>query len=332
MRRRTAATLIEVLVAIFVMSIGLLALLTLFPLGALTMAQAIKDARTAQAAANAEAIAAVRGFRNDPLLVAPGGGQDQFVDPNLLDTPPAEKVLPAPGDGPSYPIYVDPIGTQAFLPGFSRWVGGRPLGANQPGIPRRSVSFPPPPPLVQPLTLRWFTLLDDFTFDAQGGTGGASVPAREGRYSWAYLLRRPRSSVPSIVDLTVVVYSQRSLNLTPGLVPAGETAYAAEVPAGMTNVIALKPAPGEEKPAVRKGDWILDASITPDDPAQLRVHGRVHGYFYRVVGVTDVGGTVELELQTSLRAYPNGVPYPVTRVIVMEGVAEVFDKGPGSLP
>ena len=49
--------LLEVLAAIFVMGVGLLALLTLFPLGALEMAQAIKDDRTAAVADNAAALA-----------------------------------------------------------------------------------------------------------------------------------------------------------------------------------------------------------------------------------------------------------------------------------
>ena len=47
------STLIEVLVAILVMGVGLLALLTLFPLGALDMAEAIPDDRTAAIAADA---------------------------------------------------------------------------------------------------------------------------------------------------------------------------------------------------------------------------------------------------------------------------------------
>ena len=44
MNRRNAVTLTEVLIAIFVLSIGLLALLSLFPLGA---AQVLKDQRGA---------------------------------------------------------------------------------------------------------------------------------------------------------------------------------------------------------------------------------------------------------------------------------------------
>src|SRR5687767_14983631 len=55
MTRRAGLSLIEVLAALFIMGIGTMAILTLFPLGALTMAQAIKDDRTAQAAASADA-------------------------------------------------------------------------------------------------------------------------------------------------------------------------------------------------------------------------------------------------------------------------------------
>ena len=59
MNRRTATTLTEVLVAIFIMGIGLMAILALFPLGAAQMAQALKDQRSAEAAANASALARV---------------------------------------------------------------------------------------------------------------------------------------------------------------------------------------------------------------------------------------------------------------------------------
>src|SRR5689334_11606932 len=57
MARRSGVTLIEVLVSIFVTAIGLLALLALFPVGAFSMATAIKNGRCVQASINAKALA-----------------------------------------------------------------------------------------------------------------------------------------------------------------------------------------------------------------------------------------------------------------------------------
>lgn len=53
---RAGVTLIEVLVAIFITGIGLLALLVLFPLGAADMARSIQDDRAGKVAADAEAL------------------------------------------------------------------------------------------------------------------------------------------------------------------------------------------------------------------------------------------------------------------------------------
>jgi len=53
---QAGTALVEVLIAIYVTGIGLLALLTLFPLGALEMAEAIQDDRTAAVAANARVV------------------------------------------------------------------------------------------------------------------------------------------------------------------------------------------------------------------------------------------------------------------------------------
>src|SRR5262245_49799153 len=57
MTRRNGITLTEVLVAIFIMALGLMALLTLFPLGALRMFQAVKDDRTKFTADSAHVLA-----------------------------------------------------------------------------------------------------------------------------------------------------------------------------------------------------------------------------------------------------------------------------------
>src|SRR5579859_4703339 len=158
MTRRPAVTLIEVLVSMFIMAIGMMALLVLFPLGAISMGQALKDDRCATTAIMAENVAIAMNVRHDPLVLAgfatSGGG----------------------------PIYVDPNGVIEGMP----TLGGT--------IPRVSTSFATTPPtLARKLADRWFSLPDDIKF-AESGTpdiSGGSVE-RGRRYSYAYLLSRPQ--------------------------------------------------------------------------------------------------------------------------------------------
>src|ERR1700676_2510472 len=81
MRRRQGTTLIEVLVAIFVMGIGLLALMAMFPLAAVSMARSIRDDRVAHAATNAKAIAIAKSIRLDNQLYT--AARDVFATPNF---------------------------------------------------------------------------------------------------------------------------------------------------------------------------------------------------------------------------------------------------------
>jgi hypothetical protein len=87
-RRRPGLSLTEVLVAMFITAIGLIALFTLFPLGALQVAQALKDDRTAQCAGQADAY--VRQFWRHQVIERQRAGLpvDNSVwaldDPNLL--------------------------------------------------------------------------------------------------------------------------------------------------------------------------------------------------------------------------------------------------------
>jgi hypothetical protein len=337
MIRRFGTTLIEVLVAIFVTAIGLLGLLALFPLGAVNMAQAIKDSRCAQASATAFALfegmeypvlapegqKRIVNIRNDPLVVGDPG--DVFVD--------ADSNRPrADPDGPSYPVYVDPLGFASNSTPSNKYVG---YGAS--GIPRRTMSF------VKNLStaIQWFSLLDDINFLKDGpytglacpprelapSTPGVGLIQREGRYSWAYLLRRPRSSDKSVVDVTVVVYNGR-----PTILGQGENVYGPVTFDPNSNLVRVYFVAGQEKPAVRPGGWILDATLVKGAfIAVSRASNQApdpHGFFYRVVNVTD--GTdlgrpyVGLELQTKPKI---GTSFGV--LVVLDGVAEVFEKGPG---
>ena len=133
---RSGTTLVEVLVAIFITALGLLGLLALFPLGAISMAQAIKDSRCAQAAANAFALAEAANIRNDPHVIGQDLGADVFVDGNIGGTRP-----PADPNGPSYPVYVDPLG---LLGGMGPYLGSGSAvhpGSASPSIPRQNIGF-----------------------------------------------------------------------------------------------------------------------------------------------------------------------------------------------
>src|SRR5437870_431091 len=143
MIHRKAVTLTEVLISIFVMALGLLSLLALFPVGALTVAQAVKDDRTAHLAYTADAIARFQNLRVDPQIVQQNPSAVPPGTPlwNYYSNPggglPALDPLVTAGTyaGPSYPVYVDPVGVQAFS--ASAWSGN--VGGNPALIPRRSV-------------------------------------------------------------------------------------------------------------------------------------------------------------------------------------------------
>jgi type II secretory pathway pseudopilin PulG len=321
MKRRSGVTLIEVLVAIFVMALGLLTLLALFPLGVLTMSQAIQDDRTASAAANATGVAIAWDVRHDPALTTP---IDLFTNPN-----PAV-YLNADPSGPSYPIYVDPMGARSYLGAYVSAVGGQTNG----GISRSSVSFVN----STQTALQWFSLLDDIQFDQNGLPKYIDPPnnttfERDNLYSWAYLLRRPLLNDPSVVELTVVAYNSRSLALSSSL-QGDEAAFPNAVfDTGLVspNMVTLSWAANSAPPNLRVGSWILDATPVAD-PQGSGKFIPPHAYFYRVVGLTEISNTsIDVELQTPIRGFPPGAQTSGT-VIVMDGVAEVFEKGTGRHP
>lgn len=307
--RRPGVTLTEVLVAIFITGIGLMSLIVLFPLGALNMAQAIKDQRSADASRIAESLARAFDFRNDVNAF------QAFGTPGT-----------APTTGPSYIAYIDPQGCKITggTPGAWTKVGGvsgvnrvYPSALATGSGTATGIDF-----TNAQIIQRWTTLQDEFTFEVDGAPEttprfatpvGTGTVARSSRYSWAWMLQQTRASTtnptPSGVNLTVVVYDRRPL------VPGSSTPLEEEIPctarfnAG-SNVVNLSWS--GTKPQLKRGSWILDATTTP----------QINGYWYRVVAVTPTSSnSAEVELHMNARAAGNGP------AIVMDSVVEVFDKG-----
>jgi len=190
--RRAGSTLTEVLVSLFVMAAGMTALLTLFPLGALKIAQMVKDDRTAQTAGQADAtmrmywqanVVTPTATSNDPVLPTAFGEPNNALGATGVPGPihpltglqlAASQMAGNPnltvannGGQPSYPVLVDPLGFLARSgPSLLQerfWVA-RSSSTGNTFIPRRNLGFTvnPAQPAVYPLNFRPFTTADAF--------------------------------------------------------------------------------------------------------------------------------------------------------------------------
>lgn len=317
MTRRSGATLVEVLVAIFVMGIGMMALLTLFPIGVLTMRQAIQDDRTGHAATSALAVAKMK--------ISPSRFDAFFTQPNAA-------LQPAVSDGPSYAIMLDTVGKRNYLAPYADWVGGQTDGV-------RRLTFPNPtvPNDINNNPLHWQISPDDIVFDQKGlpqelaqGTG---IFERNSAYSWSYLLRRPLHGKANIIDTTIIVYNDRPLQLNNNL-QAGETVYDAAFNPNARTITVTWGGPGQPLsfPPVNVGGWILDTTpvLVTAAPAKF---GPSHAKFYRVVSINQTSGnTADLEVEGAIHGFPLPAPSPANtftgKITVIEGIADVFEKGP----
>lgn len=275
---RPGVTLLEVLTAIFIMGIGMLALLTLFPVGALSMARAVRDDRAATIAANASSLAVAFDLRHDPAVV------------NNTTMP-----EPTNPNGPGHPVFIDPH--YALAPINSNQLGGQ--------IARVAPTFAN----TTARAIQYFTFQDEIEFHPYGHAKGA-LPGcnRPGTYSMAYLMRRPKHISPELVELSVVVYSQR-----PTDVQDGETTFTVT---GNKGESAITLAYTGTAPNIRRRQWLIDTS----NPT-----GFIHGYFYRIETVNDTGASLVLDLDRQLKEN-------VTRVVHLRDAIAVVERGTTWLP
>jgi prepilin-type N-terminal cleavage/methylation domain-containing protein len=357
MTQRRGVTLLEVLVSIFVMGIGMIALLTLFPLGALSMAQAIRDGRVNDASAEAAALANTFGVRNDGTTSSYSvtGVFNAYLSAGWAASAPAADPVSS-----GYPVYVDPyyvahgqtsLGSYGSAP-YSSTSGSTPgiircstsyVGSNGNSYTSGSVSLsalgPPTAPTSESpgpsnagnWAARFFTLKDDINFQSNGTAVGYSTGSptttleRGGGYTWAYLLRRPKATSGAEVELYVVVYAGRSVQLV-----SGETAcpVTSATTAGFAsqgdNAVSMS-IPSGTGPQLRRGAWLLDTSYeqTVAGPPAM---GFIHGDFYRVVDVTNSTSPYIVELDRPLKRSN------VSVMVVMDNVVEVVYKGTGWQP
>jgi hypothetical protein len=354
MTRRSGMSLTEVLVALFILTIGVIGILTMFPLGAAQMARAVRDDRSALAATNADgymrwywatyvanpAIGTDTNFSTSDPFLTTGNSQGLclFDNPTALTSGVGAQQFP--NAQISFPVIVDPMGYAVRGSNF----GDSPAFAS---IPRyglnSSVTNGPntysSPFYNQPFSFfyRNCSLLDSLGFNENG----TPTPDREMRYNFLWVLQRPQmmaemtSSGPNnlfnaqsnttITNMTVVVFDRRPPQYPPASFQGFEVVMGASLTTGSTTV-TISAANSAQALDLKAGSWVMDASSNNSVSPPIR-----QANFYRVVSVVQAGGVVNLELQSPIAA-PTGYPplgYTYSGTLVaMSGVSGVFVRAP----
>ena len=265
------------------------------------------------------------------LLPAPNGSPFQYplrlprrtvgLDPGATPTNPGRihihNLQLAMGGGVARPLQ--------YFPGSAVWPTNPPVNPN------------PDPRLYDPRrAFQTCALTDDHTFEANGAPGATVI--RQGRYTWAAVVQRPRNDDPTTASLTILVFDGRS----PSLAVPGDEAMAypdANIAPGARQIqLSLPARTPDQSVLLRRGGWIMDGTIVLDpNPANSLRKNK----FYRVTGVTEVGPspTVSGGVQYVIDIDPpfqgvapvftppgGGAAVPLTQLYVFAGLTAVFER------
>ena len=305
--RRTGLTLLEVLITIFVMAIGLLSVLTLFPLAARKIVRSIDNDRAALMAANADGSETILGFRSYV--------QNQF---NLDAAVPGANKL-----GPGNVYHFDPIG-QIGLANYIQQTLMSSCGLNQLN------AFVAPRVISRNQLVEWFVSQDEIQFQSWGVP---EIGFRKGnRYSVSYLYRRNALGDSNSLDTVMLIYTGRPIefgNSTETLLSLRGTG---NYPTGVSELVIAPPGPGPGGPdrTFGRGSWIMDRSPNSVD-GQPRWKK-----FYQVQSVEQVGTNLVVQLDRGLEADPGASSTSVlnpgsgnSSLIWIDYLFDWFDRGIG---
>ncbi|HEY1188667.1 MAG TPA: prepilin-type N-terminal cleavage/methylation domain-containing protein [Gemmata sp.] len=348
MTRRSGMTMTEVLVAIFVVAIGLAGVMSMVPFGAKQMSDALVADRATSHATTIDGMVRpywkekiVEDTRQDNLPPPPPPNPASAPPPRYFDQEPffiamddPGRGLPKPTAGPSYPVFLDPMGVvgRRGQPG-ELWVGD----GGSTNVPRRTMNgvqylapFGPylsltgmpntpsglnrPNPQEASTALRMWSQPDGFSWDEDSRpVSGPSM--REYRYNALAVIQRPTNSARYTATLKVVVFSNRRHLFFPSNGPEVKFTGVNFVP---TLTTIQLPTSAE----VQKGSWIMDATVDPNANGTLR-----HANFYRVVSaVENTPGTFDIELHTPITRVDGQSGAYAADIVVMPGVAGVFER------
>jgi hypothetical protein len=354
----------EVLIATFILSIGLVAIMALFPIGAVNMARAITQDRSATHGVNSDTM-----FRyywkqawNDPTSgttrASAGEAYAYSQEPVvwLLQNHPSYGTIPNTSSQPSFPVLVDPVGfltnggsgnNQYFVAGgaslpvrttlrrcinYPNQAPGYTTGPNDAAWPAPFTAGGPtayPPMPFQSSVVRLTTLLDELTFSKPNDGSQYAVNGEPSDSTFA-IDRGGRYSAAWLVQLPrcdVPAEANVTVLVYAGRSPTDTPSAETTYPivGGGGKTIVLNIG-NQASPNLRRGSWIGVAQLVVATPAGSPVVPYPTLDFYRVVGMnTDTPGAAILELETALKNV--GVTQGTPSAVVFENLVEVFDRG-----
>lgn len=305
MTRRPGMTMPEVLVAIFVVAIGLVSVMAMFPFGAKQMSDALISDRSASHALSTDGL--VRSYWREKVVENNGNGEP-FWD--ALDNPGGGLAAASPmSSAASYPVFLDPMGVFRTSSSSAAWVGD---AATPTLVPRRSMRLVTESSAPARQALRLWSQADGFSWD-DDSQPKPGVDMRELRYNSLAVIQRPTNRDRYGATLKIVVFINRRHQFYP---TGSEVAYGVTFVPGSTQLTL--PATAD----VRKGSWIMDGTVNPPAAPSIR-----HANFYRVVSaVENTPGTYDVELHTAIKRIDGQTSAYGGTAVVLAGVAEVFER------
>jgi prepilin-type N-terminal cleavage/methylation domain-containing protein len=350
-QRRSGFSLVEVLVAMFIVAAGLIALMSLFPVGAVQMGKALQADRAQNTCLQADA--RIRELWRtqvteslapaDPFYTAltyaddldgPGPG------PSPTGTPP----IPETGTNAhrtSYPVLFDPVGYDSYASQLLKRLSVAAAGQ----FPRRTSLSPL---LTFPNTrlgaIRTCVMPDDIEFataDGVAGTpadgegnpmNGANQLFRHGRYNWAAVLQRPDNGMRGVADLKILVFDRRAVGVNPSdnelVYPNATNPTLIPLTVGQTEITFSV---ANDTLGLRTGTWIMDGTLSNTPGAGIR-----NAKFYKVTSYVEgtnpvapfnpiTTATIHVPISKPTGEAAAATPYNATLYILRE-LIEVYDR------
>ncbi|MFM7112781.1 MAG: prepilin-type N-terminal cleavage/methylation domain-containing protein [Planctomycetota bacterium] len=292
---RKGLTLLEVLITIFVMGIGMLSVLTLFPLAARKIGMSIDMDRATQMAGNASAFLSLPVSAGKPSIRQTIQQYFEFKENQARTAAAGNPALLVNLSRPSEIVHFDPAGAAANQSTAL-------LGTIAP----MNAGVWAPPSGWPSLGRNQVVSLDEYPFTDQGAPEPNS--RRSERYSSSYLFRRSRLDDETSMETLILVYAGRPYDFGVGMETDLSTMLTNGVNTAGTSELGFNTlptqGPGGPDRVFHRGSWIMDRNNWKT--------------FYQVISVDAVTKKVAID---------RPLAYDLTNAIWIDYMIDWFDRG-----